>query len=93
MNSKETNSLTNIKILFNLEKKYAIVIPVILYRGEAGVIRETKITGRMPEVCAWHTPGGLPVFILQENQVLFIQKQIFRKAGMQKLTGIKRELR
>lgn len=77
MNSYGTNRVINIKILFNLEGKYVIVIPVILYRSEAGVIRETKITGRMPEVCAWHTPGGLPVFILQQNQVLFIQKQAF----------------
>ena len=65
------------KKLFNLEGKYAIVISVILHRGEAGVIRETKITGRMPEVGAWHKPGGFPVFILQQNQALFIQKQAF----------------
>jgi hypothetical protein len=31
----------------------------------------------MPEVGAWHKPGGFPVFILQQNQALFIQKQAF----------------
>ena len=50
----KTTETQEYKKLFNLEGKYAIVISVILYRGEAGVIRETKITGRMPEVGAWH---------------------------------------
>ena len=73
----KTTETQEYKKLFNLEGKYAIVISVILHRGEAGVIRETKITGRMPEVGAWHKPGGFPVFILQQNQALFIQKQAF----------------
>ncbi len=50
----KTTETQEYKKLFNLEGKYAIVISVILHRGEAGVIRETKITGRMPEVGAWH---------------------------------------